>query len=82
MLTAVSYGDGDCRLIRAEQLDELIASAAIKQFLRLEGWVTIGCNPVRVKNDNQLRRERRQQAVSLPDTILFNLKLHISGLCG
>jgi hypothetical protein len=75
MLTAVSYGDGDCRLIKAEQLDEMIAGAAIKQFLRLEGWVTVGCNPVRVRKNSQLRPERRQEAVSLPDTILFNLKL-------
>jgi hypothetical protein len=76
MLTAVSYGDGDCRLIKAEQLDEMIAGAAIKQFLRLEGWVTVGCSPVRVRKKSQLRRERRQEAVSLPDTILFNLKLN------
>lgn len=77
MLTAVSYEDGDCRLIRAEQLDELIAKAEIKQFLRLEGWVTVGCNPVRVRKNGQLGPERRRGAVSMPDNILFDLKLDI-----
>jgi hypothetical protein len=77
MLIAVSYGDGDYRLIRAEQLKDLIARAAIEQFLRLEGWGTAGCNPVRVRNRNELGLERRQESVSLPDTILFNLKLDI-----
>jgi hypothetical protein len=77
MLTAVSYGDGVYRLIRAEQLEDLIAKAAIEQFLRLEGWVTVGCNPVRVRNRNQLGLERRQESVSLPDAILFDLKLDI-----
>jgi hypothetical protein len=75
MLTAASFGDGDCRLIKAEQLDEMIAGAVIEQFPRLEGWVTVGCNPVRVRKNSRLRRERRQEAVSLPDTILFNMKL-------
>jgi hypothetical protein len=77
MLIAVTYEDGDYRLIRAEQLEELIAKAAIERFLRLEGWVTVGCNPVRVRNRNQLGLERRQESVSMPDAVLLNLKLNM-----
>ncbi len=77
MLTAISYNGGDCRLVRAEQLDELIATAEIEQFLRLEGWVTVGCNPIRVGKDGCLSRERRQQSVSLSDKDLFNLELEM-----
>jgi hypothetical protein len=77
MLIAVSYKGGDCRLIRAQQLDELLATAEIKQFLRLEGWVTVGCNPIRVRKNGDLSQDRRQEAVSLPDYDLFNLELEI-----
>jgi hypothetical protein len=33
------------------KLDDLISSNKIKQFLRADGWVTIGGNPLRKRNE-------------------------------
>ena len=44
---SVVYRDNKMGMVDASQLDELIFSNKIKQFLRSEGWVTIGIDPIR-----------------------------------
>jgi len=77
MLTSVIYQNGDCRLIRTDHLDELIATVEIKQFLRLEGWVTVGSDPLRVRENERLSQERRQQFKLFHTENLLNIKLNI-----
>jgi hypothetical protein len=77
MLTLVKYHAGDCRLVRTDHLDELIATAEIKQFLRLEGWATVGCDPLRVRGNERFSQERRQQFKLYHSKSLLNLKLNI-----
>ncbi len=50
MLIAVEYKNGEQGLVGQSELDELIRSRKIKKFLRLEGWVTIGRDPIRHSN--------------------------------
>jgi hypothetical protein len=59
MFTTAISQNGDYKLVRIDHLNELIFTGAIKQFLRLEGWVTIGCDPVRISGSGSLCRERR-----------------------
>jgi len=77
MLTSVRYQNGDCGLVRTDHLDELIATVAIKQFLRLEGWVSIDSDPLRVRGNERLSQERRQQFELLHTENLLNIKLNI-----
>ena len=76
MLTAVIYQNGDCRLISTDHLNKLIGAGEIKQLLRLEGWTTLGLDPIRKKlgADHQ-GPERRQQFISFHDNELANIKL-------
>ncbi len=60
MLITVIYRDNKMGLIDSSQLDELIMSNKIKQFLRGEGWVTIGKERIRRHRRKYLGRERRQ----------------------
>lgn len=78
MLTAVIYQNGDCGLISTHHLDELIVAGEIKQFLRLEGWTTIGIGPIRKELSVDYKGpERRQQFISVYDNKLVNIKLNI-----
>ena len=47
MLITVKYRNGRTGRVHAYQLEELISANKIKQFLRSEGWVTIGVDPIR-----------------------------------
>ena len=47
MLIPVKYRNGKSGLVEDTALDELIHSKRIKSFLRLEGWVRVGIDPVR-----------------------------------
>ena len=47
MLIPVKYRNGKSGLVADAELDELIRSKKIKGFLRLEGWVRVGIDPVR-----------------------------------
>jgi len=47
MLITVKYVNGESGLVEDSELDELMRSRKIKSFLRLEGWVTVGRDPVR-----------------------------------
>jgi hypothetical protein len=59
-ITAI-YQNGDCKLVRSDCLDELIFNCEIKQFLRIDGWVTVGCDPVRMSGNGCVCRERRHK---------------------
>lgn len=78
MLTTVIYQNGDCGLISTDHLNELIVEGEIKQFLRLEGWTTIGLEPIRkeLRVDHK-GPERRQRFISSHDKELVNIKLNI-----
>jgi len=57
----VVFNNGVCRLISVSNLDDLITSCEIKQFLRLEGWVTLGCHPIRVRESVPRQEEKRRK---------------------
>jgi hypothetical protein len=59
MFTAAIYKNGDCKLVRVDHLNSLIFTGEINQFLRLKGWVTIGCDPIRIKGYGRSQKERR-----------------------
>ena len=78
MLTAVIYQNGDCVLISTDHLNELIVAGEIKQFLRLEGWKTVGLEQIRKELRVDYKGpERRQQFISFHDNELVNIKLNI-----
>ncbi|MEW6585719.1 MAG: GSU3473 family protein [Nitrospirota bacterium] len=51
MLITVMYRNGKVGMVEHSQLDALIKTRKIKQFMRAEGWVCIDTDPVR-KIDN------------------------------
>ena len=60
MFITVMYQDGKIGMVEFDQLDHLIHSHKIKQFMRSEGWVTIGIDSIREFDEEQKRPERRQ----------------------
>ncbi len=62
MFITVMYRDGKIGVVEDYQLDELIRLNKIKKFMRSEGWVTIGVDPVRKINEVSKDPERRQNA--------------------
>jgi hypothetical protein len=63
MFIKVIYQNNEIEMVEASRLDTLISSNKIKKFLRSEGWVTVGIDPIRKEsgvNDNGA--ERRQPA--------------------
>jgi hypothetical protein len=63
MLIKVIYQTNEIDVVESSQLDTLISSNKIKKFLRFDGWVTVGIDPIRKEskvNDKVL--ERRQAA--------------------
>ena len=63
MLIKVMYQNNEIEMVEAFQLDKLISSNKIKKFLRSEGWVTVGIDPIRKeKRVNYKGSERRQAA--------------------
>lgn len=59
MITSVVYTNGDIGMIGTSSLDELIATEKITKFLRSEGWVTLGVDPIREKRRKYKGPERR-----------------------
>jgi hypothetical protein len=47
MLITVIYQNNRVGIVDASHLFEVITSNKIKKFLRFEGWVTIGVDPIR-----------------------------------
>jgi hypothetical protein len=60
MLISVFYKNGECALVDADFLDQLIETEQIDKFLRLEGWVTVSDGPLRVMTESHQGIERRQ----------------------
>lgn len=46
----VIFHNGSLGAVETSVLDELIDEAEIRKFLRVDGWVTIGCAPIRSKS--------------------------------
>ncbi len=61
MFITVMYRDGKIGVVDAYQLDELISAKKIKKFMRSDGWVTIGSDPIRETDKNRKGQERRQR---------------------
>ena len=61
MLIPVEYKNGKQGLVEASELDELIRSRRIKKFLRLEGWVTVGRDPIRHSIENYKGSNQRSR---------------------
>ena len=47
MMIRVIYQDGRQDVVNSRELDDLIASGKIRQFLRQSGWVMPGFDPIR-----------------------------------
>jgi len=60
MLITVMYQDGKIGMVEFSQLDQLIQSQKIKQFMRSEGWVTLGIDSIRESDEEYNNPERRQ----------------------
>ena len=57
------YQNNEIDMVEASRLDTLISSNKIKKFLRSEGWVTVGIDPIRKESRvNDKGSERRQAA--------------------
>jgi len=66
LLIKVMYHDNRYGEIESFKLDKLIALRKIKKFLRSEGWVTVGVDPIRGMGGSYDGPERRK-----PSTITF-----------
>lgn len=64
MLISVIFRDGKRGLIMSSLLEDLIMQKKIKKFLRLEGWVNVGVDPIRMpaKNNIYTGFERRNSS--------------------
>ncbi|NWF76389.1 MAG: hypothetical protein HXY53_07475 [Nitrospirae bacterium] len=64
MLISVIFRDGKRGLITASLLEDLLMQKKIKKFLRLEGWVNVGVDPVRMpgRNNSYTGLERRNSS--------------------
>jgi hypothetical protein len=50
MLIKVIYQTNEIDVVESSQLDMLVSSNKIKNFLRFDGWVTVGIDPTRTEN--------------------------------
>jgi hypothetical protein len=62
MLIKVMYQNNEIEMVEAFQLDRLISSNKIKKFLRSEGWVTVGIDPIRKESRVNYKGSERRQA--------------------
>jgi hypothetical protein len=60
MFITVMYRNGKIGMVELDQLDHLIHSHKIRQFMRSEGWVTIGIDSIREFDEEYESSERRQ----------------------
>ena len=47
-------------MVKASFIDNLIKSGKVKMFLRSEGWVFVGYDKIRTKNENFTGPDRRK----------------------
>jgi hypothetical protein len=59
----VIYQTNEIDVVESSQLDTLISSNKIKKFLRSEGWVTVGIDPIRKESRVYYKGSERRQAV-------------------
>lgn len=62
MLIKVIYQTNEIDVVESSQLDTLISSNKIKKFLRSEGWVTVGIDPIRKESRVNYKGSERRQA--------------------
>ena len=62
MRIKVMYQNNESEMVEASQLDRLISSNKIKKFLRSEGWVTVGIDPIRKESRVNYKGSERRQA--------------------
>jgi hypothetical protein len=62
MLIKVMYQNNEYSMVKPFLLDELITSGKITKFLRSEGWVTIGLDPIRGSTGYYKGTERRKNS--------------------
>ena len=62
MLIKVMYQNNEIEMVEAFQLDTLISSNKIKKFLRFDGWVTVGIDPIRKESRVNYKGSERRQA--------------------
>lgn len=60
MMVRVMYRDRKYDMVNASLLDKLITSGRILKFQRVEGWITIGKDPLRGSGGIYTGPERRQ----------------------
>ena len=63
MYLTVMYKNGEVGMVEAHRLDDLIASGEIEQFLRSDGWVRIGIDPVREQEDALYKGPERRTLI-------------------
>lgn len=56
----VMYHNGTLGTVEDFVLDELIEEAEIKKFCRVDGWVNLGCDPIRVRKGKYKGPEKRK----------------------
>jgi hypothetical protein len=60
MMIRVEYKDGQQRLVRPTELEEMIATSGISRFQRSDGWAVLGESPLRARGTGAYEgRERR-----------------------
>jgi hypothetical protein len=64
MCITVMYQNNEIEMVEASQLDTLISSKKIKKFLRSEGWVTLGIDPMRKERRINYRGSERRKTVN------------------
>jgi hypothetical protein len=62
MLIKVIYQTNEIDVVESSQLDTLISSNKIKKFLRFDGWVTVGIDPIRKESRVNYKGSERRQA--------------------
>jgi hypothetical protein len=62
MFIKVMYQNNEIEMVEASQLDTLISSNKIKKFLRSEGWVPVGIDPIRKESRFDHKGSERRQA--------------------
>lgn len=67
MMIRVMYNDNTYDIVQAVQLDDLIISGRVIKFLRSDGWVTIGRDPIRIFNRRFSGNERRRDTFEMQD---------------
>ena len=65
MFIKVMYQTNEIDVVEASQLDTLISSNKIKKFLRFDGWVTVGIDPIRKENKVNYKGSERRQAAKV-----------------